>query len=94
MAERAELREFAERVLDEPHWMQDPWARCEEGGDEYDAWQGIWGNALLDAPPVIDDAPWEDVPPEPPRETRKLRRRRKDKHAGQAFLPGVEAWIS
>ena len=95
MAERAELREFTERVLDDkPHWMQDPWARCDEGGDDLDAWLGIWGNALLDAAPVIDDAPWEDVPPEPPRETRKLRRRRKDKHAGQAFLPGVEAWIS
>lgn len=95
MAERAELREFAERVLDDkPHWMQDPWARCEEGGDDLDAWEGIWGNALLDAlPSVEDDAPWEDVPAQEAMPQGR-KRKKKDKHAGQAYLPGMEQWLS
>lgn len=88
--ERAELREFEARVLDDkPHWMQDPWQRCEEGGDEYDAWQGIWGNALLDAAPIVDDAPWEQTATG--YKMSPVRKKRK-KHEGQAFLPGMEAW--
>ena len=92
MAERAEIREFEERVRwdDKPHWMQDPWQRCDEGGDDLDAWRGIWGNALLDAAPVIDDAPWEQASGDKKSPVRKPKRK---KHAGQCTLPGMEQWI-
>ena len=93
LAERAELREFTERVLyDKPHWMQDPWQRCDEGGDEFDAWCGRWGNALLDAAPIVDDAPWEQAASGD--KTSPVRKPKRKKHEGQCTLPGVEAWIS
>ena len=96
MAERAELREFAERVLDDkPHWMQDPWQRCDEGGDDLDAWRGIWGNALLDAAPIVDDAPWEQAGVASGHDAKQVRKpkRKRKKHAGQCALPGMEQWI-
>ena len=95
MAERAELREFESSVLDDkPHSFQDPWARCDEDGDEYDAWLGIWGNALLDAPPIEDDAPWEQAVGDKKAPAQRPRKTRKSKHDRQAFLPGMEAWLS
>ena len=97
MAERAEIREFEERLgWDEtPHAWQDPWARCDEGGDDLDAWQGIWGNALLDAAPIIDDAPWETAA-QPVGKADKLPQKRKQRkqHEGQLALPGMEQWLS
>ena len=84
--ERAEEREFREQLLgvdEKPHWMQDPWAAM-------DAEDPAWDNALLDAAPVLEDSPWGG----PSVVVEKPKGRKKDKHAGQAFLPGMEAWRS
>ena len=93
--ERAEEREFHKRLAwdEKPHWLQDPWARCDEGGDDLDAWLGRWSNQLLDAPTIVDDAPWDMADAAPVAKPKK-RKRRKDKHKGQAFLPGMETWLS
>ena len=89
LAERAELREFTERLAwdEQPHWMQDPWALMEE---EDGAWDGIWGNCLLDAMPLVDN-PWggPSVATE-----RKPKGKKRKRHEGQACLPGMEAWLS
>jgi len=79
-AERAEQRETRERIAwdEKPHWLQDPWALCDEDDD---AWDGRWCNALLDPVPVEDDAPWGVV--------EKTPKRKRKKHDGWLWLPGV-----
>lgn len=88
MDERAEAAEARET---EP-WNHDPWD-CMEADDA--EWDILYGNMLLDPSPyAVTDNPWGgpqyDALPKP----RTRLRRKKDKHKGQAFLPGMEAWLA
>lgn len=84
---RRDERAEAAEVKAASHWGHDPWADMEAD----DGWDGVWANALLDPAPILDDAPWGGVQatlperkPEP-----KRKRKKKDRHAGQCWLPGV-----
>ena len=88
MDERAEAAEARET---EP-WDHDPWDAMEAATDE--EWDVLYGNMLLDAAPwEVTDNPWGGPQFNAlPKQARQLRRK-KDKHKGQAFLPGMEAWL-
>lgn len=85
MDERAEAAEARET---EP-WDHDPWDAMEAATDE--EWDVLYGNMLLDAAPwEVTDNPWGG--PQFSRAKPQRRRHKKDRHKGQAFLPGMEAW--
>lgn len=84
---RRDERAEAAEVKAASHWGHDPWQDMEAD----DAWDGVWANALLDPAPILDDAPWGGIqttlPERKPEKQRK--RKKKDRHAGQCWLPGV-----